>query len=195
MKTLVILDAGHGPETPGKRTPDGTLREYNFNHPTTQLVGKKLASYADVSVQYVYDTTAKVDTPLKARTDKANAIYAQNKDKQVIYVSIHANASGDAWSNAKGIETFVYTTKPKTSVTLADDVQKAVVKATGRQDRGVKSDNLHVLRETHMPAILVECGFMTNKEEAELLKSSAYREKVAIGITNGIVAHCGLKKK
>src|SRR5690606_26580965 len=102
---------------------------------------------------------------LKERTDKANAWKAD------LFVSIHANAAGDGgWNSAQGIETFVYKTRPPAAVDLANAVQRNLVHMTGRPDRGVKSKDLHVLRETRMTAILVECGFMTNREEVELLK-------------------------
>jgi N-acetylmuramoyl-L-alanine amidase len=128
------------------------------------------------------------DVPLKERTDKANAWKAD------LFVSIHANAAGDGWWNAaQGIETFVYETRPPAAVALANAVQRQLVKATGRPNRGVKSANFHVLRETKMPAILVECGFMTNREEAELLKSDSYRRKCAEAIVAGIVETYGLR--
>jgi len=70
-----------------------------------------------------------------------------------------------------------------------------LVKATKRNDRGIKTANFAVLRETSMPAILVECGFMTNKEEAALLKSDAYRQTCASAIVRGLANMYGLKKK
>src|SRR5690606_11830869 len=129
------------------------------------------------------------DVPLKERTDRANAWKAD------LFVSIHANAAGDGWSSAQGIETYVYVSRPAPAVALANAVQRQLVRATGRPDRGVKSANFHVLRETKMTAILVECGFMTNREECELLKSDAYRRKCAEAIVAGIVETHGLRKK
>src|SRR5690606_31785540 len=113
-----------------------------------------------------------------------------------VFVSIHANAYGDGGlDDAKGIETYVYTTRPEAATKLADAVHRELIRAAGRPDRGVKSANFHVLRETRMTAILVECGFMTNREECELLKSDAYRRKCAEAIVAGIVETYGLKKK
>ncbi len=78
---------------------------------------------------------------------------------------------------------------------LANDVQSELIKATGLRNRGVKTANFHVLRESRMPAILAECGFMDNRRELNLLKSDSYRRKCAVAIAKGIAATFGLKKK
>lgn len=185
----IAIDAGHGPETPGKRSPDGSLREYQFNSVVAWYVADTLLrDYEKVEILMTHDDSR--DVPLKERTDKANAWKAD------LFVSIHANAAGDGgWNNAQGIETYVYTSRPPDAVALANAVQRHLIRATGRPDRGVKSANFHVLRETKMTAILVECGFMTNREECELLKSDAYRRKCAEAIVAGIVETYGLKRK
>ena len=184
----IVIDAGHGPETPGKRSPDGSLREYQFNSAVARYVEEALLHYEGVEILFTHDDNR--DVPLKERTDRANACNAD------LFVSIHANAAGDGgWNSAQGIETYVYTTRPPAAVTLANAVQRNLIRMTGRPDRGVKSANFHVLRETKMPAILVECGFMTNREECELLKSDAYRRKCAEAIVAGIVETYGLKRK
>lgn len=183
----IVIDAGHGPQTPGKRCPDDSMREYTFNSATANYVAEALKNYEDVEYIKVYEDGR--DVPLKERTDRANAWNAN------AYVSIHANASGSDWSTAHGIETFVYTTPSAASVTLAEAVQRNMVKATGLSDRGVKKDDLHVVRETKMPAILVECGFMTNHDEAALLKSDQYRKTCANAIVKSLVDTYGLKLK
>mgnify|MGYP001350294835 CR=1 FL=1 len=185
----IVIDAGHGPDTPGKRSPDGSLREYQFNSAVARYVADTLLhGYEGVEILMTHADDR--DVPLKERTDRANAWGAD------VFVSIHANAYGDGgWNDAKGIETFVYETRPPAAVALANAVQRQLVRATGRPDRGVKSANFHVLRETRMTAILVECGFMTNRTEAELLKSDEYRRKCAAAIVAGIAETYGLKKK
>jgi N-acetylmuramoyl-L-alanine amidase len=112
-----------------------------------------------------------------------------------VHISVHANAAGDVWSPAHGIETFTYTSPSKVSVELAEKVQKSLIKATGLTDRGVKKADFHMVRETHMPSILCECGFMSNKEEAALLKSDAYQKKVAQVIVEELADQFDLKKK
>jgi len=184
----IVIDAGHGPETAGKRSPDGSLREYQFNSAVARYVADSLLhGYEGVEILMTHADDR--DVPLKERTDRANAWKAD------LFVSIHANAAGDGWSAAQGIETYVYTSRPPAAVALANAVQRQLIKATGRPDRGVKSADFHVLRETRMTAILVECGFMTNRTEAELLKSDDYRRKCAAAIVQGIVETYGLRKK
>lgn len=184
----VALDAGHGYDTPGKRTPDGSMKEYEFNRATTYKVKEILKNeYEGVEILITFRDSH--DVPLRQRTDWANAWKAN------VYVSIHANAAGSGWNEANGIETYVYIRKPKEAYELAKVVQEKLVRATRRRDRGVKTADFHVLRETKMTAILCECGFMTNKEEASLLKSDSYRQKVANAIVEGLAAFYKLKKK
>jgi N-acetylmuramoyl-L-alanine amidase len=180
----VVIDAGHGPNTPGKRTPDGTMREYEFNSVVARYVREMLSHYRGVSTLFTHEDAR--DVPLKERTDKANAWKAD------ILVSIHANASGNAWSDAKGIETCVYTTKPLDSIKLANHIQDALISETKRPNRGVKAADFHVLRETRMAAVLVECGFMTSHEESTLLKTDTYRRQCAKAIVDGIAKCYGL---
>lgn len=174
---IVVIDAGHGPTTAGKQTPDGSLREFVFNMTVAQYVKRYLKS---VGVNVLFSHDASTDVPLRTRTNYANRIGAR------AFVSIHANAFGSTWNEAHGIETFVYPTAPTRSKELATTIQKSMVLATKLRDRGVKTANFHVLRETAMPAVLVECGFMTNRVEAQLLKSSAYQRKCAYAIAFAI---------
>ncbi|MDX8361634.1 N-acetylmuramoyl-L-alanine amidase [Cytobacillus sp. IB215316] len=74
-------------------------------------------------------------------------------------------------------------------------VQDQLLRETGRKNRGVKTADFHILRKSNMTAILPECGFMSNREEAHLLKSESYRRKCARAIVNGLVENCKLKKK
>lgn len=196
MEYIVILDAGHGKHTPGKRSPDGSMREFDFTNPTTQYVGKYLKqAYPDIRVVYDYDLSGNVDTPLISRTNQANRVKRANPQAKIAYVSVHANAMGGGWSNARGIETFVMkpASQNPSGKALANAVHKSIIKETGLQDRGVKQADFHVLRETNnIPAVLVECGFYTNKEELHLLKTSEYRHRAAKGIAKGILSFLGL---
>jgi N-acetylmuramoyl-L-alanine amidase len=182
----ILLDAGHGYNTPGKRSPDG-MREYEFNRVVASYAKSFLEEYENVTVYFSHSDTK--DVSLQERTDKANRLDVD------CFVSIHANAYGSGWNSARGIETFVYKTKPKAAVQLAEKVQNNLVIATGLPNRGVKTGNFHVLRSSDMPAILVECGFMTNKEEVKLLRSDVYRKTCAEAIVKGISEHYKLKKK
>lgn len=181
-----MLDAGHGYSTAGKRSPSG-MREYEFNRAVAAFAKKELETYQDVTVYFAHSDSR--DVPLKERTDKANRL------KVDAYVAIHANAYEDSWNSANGVDTFAYITKPKEAYELALKVQRQLVEKTGLRDRGVKTANFHVLRETNMTSILSECGFMTNPEEEALLRSDSYRETCGKAIAAGIAEHYGLRKK
>lgn len=185
----IIIDAGHGNNTAGKRAPDDSMREHHFNAAVARYLDAELTNYEGVSTKFTHDSSGKTDVPLKARTDAANAWKAD------VFVSIHANAFAGKWHTGGGVETFVYKTNPKEARSLAEKVQKELIELTGLRNRGVKTADFHVLRESKMTAILVECGFMDNREELALLKSDAYRRKCAQAIANGLIAQYGLKRK
>lgn len=181
-----VIDAGHGPETAGKRCPDDSMREFAFNSVVARYVRDGLAGYENVTVKFAHADDGSSDVSLVNRVKIANEWGAD------AYVSIHANAAGSGWSTASGIETFTATEPSATSTKLATAVQKRLIAETGRKDRGVKKADFYVIYRTKMPAILAECGFMTSTEEAALLKTDAYRKKCAAAIVAGIVEVYGL---
>ena len=184
---IIILDAGHGYKTPGKQSPNG-MHEYEFNREVALFIKDYLTQYHVTSIHFVHDDTR--DVPLKERTKTANELQAD------LYVSIHANAFGSGnWHEASGIETYIYETKPKESLALAEKVQNKLVKSTKCKNRGIKAANFQVLRETKCPAILIECGFMTNKQEAALLKTTSFRKTCGQAIASSIIEHYQLQKK
>lgn len=183
----VVIDAGHGPETAGKRSPDGVLREYMFNSVTARYVIELLQQYEGVETLATFEDSR--DVPLKERTDKANAWRAD------LFISIHANAMGGDWGTANGIETFCYLYTDPPTDHFAETLHRHMIQATGRFDRGLKRADFHVIRETHMPAILIECGFMDNHEECTLLYSDEYRRTCAAAIVAALVELYNLKPK
>lgn len=190
----VVIDAGHGPNTAGKRTPDDSMREFHFNSVVARYVRDELAGYetaagGKVTVKFTHADDGSRDVPLTERVAVANSWPAD------VFVSIHANAYGDGWNDANGIETYTAIVCSATSTKLAAAVQKALIAETGLRDRGVKKADFTVIAKTTMPAILAECGFMTNRTEAALLKSEAYRKKCAVAIVAGMVEVYGLKRK
>ncbi|WP_052126060.1 N-acetylmuramoyl-L-alanine amidase [Ureibacillus massiliensis] len=157
-------DAGHGINTPGKRTPDDE-REWTFNDQVARAFAKELELYDDVTLKRFDDPTGEEDVPLDARTDGANSWGAD------YYISFHHNAlSGNGWGTHTGVETYVYTDPGSESLKLAEAIHPAVVKAYGLSDRGIKRANLHIVRETLMPAILIEGGFMDSSIDIKKLR-------------------------
>jgi len=179
-----MLDAGHGPNTAGKRTLDGKMKEFEFNEAVAQFVKNELTALGLV-VMNSHDSRR--DVPLKERTVLANKIGVD------VFISIHANALGTTWNNTSGIETFTYTKASETSIILATLIQNSLCSITGRLNRGVKKADFAVVRDTKMPAVLVECGFMTNKNEAILLQSTNYRMRCAKAIAFAIL--CWIQQK
>ncbi|WP_026572511.1 N-acetylmuramoyl-L-alanine amidase [Bacillus sp. UNC438CL73TsuS30] len=183
----ITLSPGHGLHTPGKRTPDG-MHEWEFNAAVVTKMIDLFSHYKDVAVKRLDDPTGKNDIPLETRAKASNNWNAD------YHLDVHANAAGDTWSDAHGIETFSFGLSGK-SFEIAKVLQKALVNGTGLADRGVKNgDWLYMVRTTKAPANLVECGFMSNKNEAALLKSDAYREKIANTLVNAIAGYFKLEK-
>lgn len=188
-KTIVAVDDGHGLNTPGKQSPDG-YKENEFNHYTKEYleIELKRCGFAVVDTS----PTRKDDT-LSARVKIAN------KENADILVSIHYNAMGGKWqSGAEGIETYFHGGSIE-GKRLANLVHKHLMLGTKMNNRGVKSDKLiyengfYILRYTDMPAILCECGFMDNREDYALMRSTTYRKECSVEICKGICEYFGMK--
>jgi N-acetylmuramoyl-L-alanine amidase len=188
-KYLIALDDGHGIETAGKRSPklpDGSvMKENEFN--------RAVVSKLDIILKRCgFDTllTSPTDTdiPLSQRSSLANS------KKATILVSVHANALDGSFegSNPKGVETYYYPGSVK-GKKLAETVHKYLIQGTKQTDRGVKAQNLHMVRETNMPAILVEAGFMDSLEEIQLLLNDDFRNEVSEEIAKGICEYLDVK--
>ena len=106
-----------------------------------------------------------------------------NREKADLFVSIHSNSLED--TSFQGIMTFYWSSQ---SQNAAQAVQAAVLSATGAVDRNVRTEEYVVLRETEMPSVLIEMGFMTCPDELERLTDPAYQKLLAQGIARGIAA-------
>lgn len=171
----VVLDPGHGGDDPGAVA--GTVYEKDIN----LAIALKVRDYLSEQDGIVISMTREDDSFL-ALTERAELA---NKKEADLYVSIHANALDD--ESYSGLFTFYHSDK-RSSKKPAELIQRAASEATGATDRGVRSENYVVLRETEMPAVLVETGFMTCPEELALLIDAEYQSRMARGITNGILA-------
>lgn len=169
----IIVDAGHGPNTSGKRSPDGRLREFHFNSAVAEEVKKRLLLDGHT---IIFSHQPDSDVPLAERIQLANRLQVD------LFLSVHANASGSTFNAANGIETFIHPNASPFAKKVAAALQQALILSVKRRDRGVKRADFAVLRDTRMPAVLVECGFMTNREELALLQSDNYRKRCASAI-------------
>lgn len=185
----IALDAGHGYNTRGKRTPDGE-REWTFNDKVLRACWDRLMQFDGVQLKRLDDPTGKHDISLTARTNAANAWNAN------VLVSIHHNANAGKWGSHGGVETFVQAnTASSTSKSIAKLVHSNIVKAMGLRDRGVKSANLHMTRESRMPAILTEGGFMDSTTDIFALRSDAKLKAQGIAIADSLAEYFKLKLK
>lgn len=189
---LVALCDGHGMGTPGKRTPyipelKRQIRENEFNRKVVSYLSDILLAHG-FRVLLVAPTDA--DTPLTTRTNEANRYKAD------IYVSVHYNAMSYTfnYSSASGISIHVYPGNLNMkSGKLARAVGKYLRQGTKQKWRGIKEDNFHVLRETKMPAILTENGFMDDPTEARLMIKDSFQKEVAREHAQGICDYFGVK--
>lgn len=176
----IVIDVGHGGTDRGARGHVPYCEEKKLCLLTARLVRQ----YLD-QLGYHVVMTRNTDNfiPLPKRVEIASQAGAN------IFVSVHFNSSRSP--EAKGIEVFFCDSKEdktRTSASrkLADAILSRVIRRTSANSRGVKKGNFYVIRETSMPAVLVEGGFISNPKERALLKSREYQEKIAQGIADGI---------
>ena len=192
-RRAIFLDPGHGGSDSGAfengvKEKDLTLSVYN-------KVSSRLAS---LGYTVLTSRNTDKDVGLVSRADQAN------KSNADMFLSIHFNAGGRGASY--GIETYYYKDRPEytpainkdkhndperleKSRKLAQKIQQSLVSKTGAYDRGVKRETFAVLRETSIPSILVELGFIDNQEEVNKIKTNEYQDKLADGIVDGIVEY------
>lgn len=181
----IYIDAGHGEWDPGKVAKDGTLeKDINLS------ISKYLQSYLEQSGGFVL-TTRIDDTTLsnKKREDLKERKNIANNEEVDILVSIHQNSFPK--ENVKGAQVFYYHNSEGSKV-LAEAVQNRLKEIDKTNDRVAKENkNYYILKETKMPAIIVECGFLSNEEENNNLKNEEYQKKIAWAIYLGIIDYYG----
>ena len=188
----VVLDPGHGNQS-NNQSPDGAYSEPEFALDMAERMRAILTRHG-VAVTFTRtgtnNPTGKADTnDLQYRCDVANAI----KDLD-LFVSLHSNAAGSGWSSARGWE--IYASSPGDTAgrniaakAIAKRVREAGVTVHGE---AVKHERFYVLKNTTAPAVLIEHGFHTNKEDVALLKSADYRAKLAEAECKGILDYLGI---
>ncbi|WP_026564088.1 N-acetylmuramoyl-L-alanine amidase [Bacillus sp. UNC41MFS5] len=179
----LYLDPSHGGQDPGAQGHG--LDEKDL----TLAIALKIRSILqndyeniDVKMSRSSDTTKS----LAQRSSEANTWGAD------FFLAVHINSGP---SSALGYEDYIYSGLSNSSKTAEyqDIIHAEVKKLNQLQDRGQKKANFHVLRETNMPALLSENGFISNDHDAALMKQSSWIQKVAQGHVNGIAKAFGLK--
>lgn len=171
--SIICLDAGHGGEP-------GAVNGSKYESIATLDIAKKVGSILkEKGHTVIYTRTKDRSVPLFGRCAISN-----NKGVNA-FISIHLNASTNR--NAHGIETWHYYKVGDKTKELANNIQNALIKSTSATNRGVKTtETLYVLKHTIAPAVLVECGFISNHEESELLFNEDYQDKIAHAIVLGL---------
>ncbi|NET88596.1 MAG: N-acetylmuramoyl-L-alanine amidase [Kamptonema sp. SIO1D9] len=170
----VVIDPGHGGKDPGA-IGIGGLRETDINLPVSRRVEQILEQQG---VRVIMTRSDDRFISLQGRTSMANRAGAD------LFVSIHSNAIGGR-PDVSGLETYYYSSGRQ----LAQTIHKNILQRLNVRDRGVRTARFYVLRNSSMPAVLVETGFVTGREDAARLATSAYRDRMAEAIAAGILEY------
>ena len=177
-KFFVVVDPGHGGLDPGA-IGIGGIRETDIVLEVSKQV-KKLLSDKGVKVFLTRKNEIELDLP--PRVSLANKMDAD------VFVSIHANASRGKRRDINGLETFYF--RGWRGRLLAKRIQKHILRVSpGSPDRGVKQGRFYVIKNTKMPAVLVEIGFLTGRLDARRLEKAAHRKRIAYAISKGILEY------
>lgn len=195
---VIILDNGHGSNTPGKCSPDKSLFEWQWN----RMFVNKLKPILEQLGYIVYILVPEDnDLGLTARANRANKICDQYGAGNCVLISIHVNAAGMGnWMNATGWS--AWTTKGRTN---SDKLAECMCNACLVEGVKLRTDisdgdkdyeaNFTIIYKAKCPAVLTENLFMDSKSDLELLKSDAYIQKLLNIHVNGINAYFDNKKE
>lgn len=187
-KKTIVIDVGHGGDDPGKISTSG-VEEKDVN--------LEIASYLKdylIAQDYIVYLTRDTDQGLhdenasnKKSSDLRNRVQFFNDKNAVLVVSIHQNSYPDPLQH--GAQTFYYTSSEE-SKQLAISIQNALLKIDQTNTRTEKaSDSYYLLKNSSMPAVIVECGFLSNPEETSKLTDANYQKKIAYAISLGVCAY------
>ena len=187
MAIKIYIDQGHNPVNPNAGAEANGLREQNLVYTIGQELADLLRDNDNFEVRLSRPTpetqlgTTK-NSSLSTRVQDANSWGAD------YFISLHTNASNSP--DAGGSEALVFS-RPSSSASLAADILRNLNETTGLRNRGVVvRSGLYVLRKTAMPAVLVELGFITNPEEAALMRDRP--DLFARGVYDGILDYTGV---
>ena len=193
----ILLDAGHGIDTPGKRSPDGQFREYLWNREIAEMLFAMLTEHHFDVDMVVTETN---DIPLKTRVRRVNEVCNLHGSHNVLLLSIHSNAAGNGmnWMTAQGWS--AYTTKGNTR---SDIAAKCLYDAFEEEfkDRKIRKDmsdgdpdweeDFYIIKKTPCPAVLLENFFYYNREECSWLMQENNKRRIARAILHGVQYYYG----
>ena len=177
MAKHIILDSGHAKTTGGKRSPDSSLMEWEFNNDMQYRLKKRLEELG-FKVYLVNPNPEKgSEVSLASRCSRANTYWKNQGKPECLYVSLHANAAGSGgWSTARGVEVFTASNASSKSKNAAKLINDQIFKDVyaidkGFKNRGHKTASFYVIKHTNMPCCLIEYEFYSNKDGVNLLKN------------------------
>ncbi|RSI99688.1 N-acetylmuramoyl-L-alanine amidase [Streptococcus mitis] len=189
----IFLDPGHGGRDSGAYYYN--VAEKDLNMQVYRKLRKKLEELG-----YKVLTSRDSDIDVDFITERSRMVNKTNSD---IFISIHFNATGSAYSKSSGIQTYSYSDEPdypskinpywhnhpdrmSESKRLAAAIHSSLLAETGAKDAGLLERSFAVLRETAKPAVLLELGYMDNFAENQQIRDSHYQDKIVAGIVKGI---------
>ena len=186
-KVKICLDYGHNNSGFDTGASYYGYKEQDLTFNIGKLVKAELEKYVDI-IETRPNKLENIGYNLNSSLNKRAEI--SNKAKADYFISIHCNANTN--TTAYGTETYVIS-KGGQAEKLAEQVNNSLSKEVGTYNRGVKAQNLAVLRETDCPAILIECAFLSNKNDCNILVNR--QEDIAKGIVKGVLKHLGIEYK
>jgi N-acetylmuramoyl-L-alanine amidase len=190
----ILIDNGHGEDTPGKRSPDGRLREYAYTREIADMVVSKFKGSGLDAERIVTENN---DVPLSERCKRVNNECKKLGTANVILISIHCNAAGSngQWMNARGWEAYTCLGQTKSDV-LAEHLYKAAKEnllgmklRTDILDKDSdKESDFYILKNTKCPAVLTENLFQDNREDVDFLLSQKGKESITKLHVDGIIS-------
>lgn len=190
-KTCIVIDAGHGGRDPGKVGVNGVL-EKDLNLAIALKLKKQLEkeNIKVVLTRETEDGLYDEDTDNKKVQDMRRRCAIIEKAAPLFTISIHQNSYPQ--ESVKGIQCF-YFGQSKESKELAETLQQGLQKALDPKSKRTAKANesYYLLKKTAYPTVIVECGFLSNHEEATLLKTDDYQKKLAKAISDGILTYLG----
>ncbi len=190
----VLIDNGHGENTPGKRSPDGKLREYAY---AREIAGRVVFELRKKGIDAEQIVKEEVDVPLSERCRRVNEYRAS----EAILISIHCNAAGggSTWMQARGWEAWTsigQTKADKLATCLYEAAEEYLPGMKIRKDitdgDPDKESGFYILKHTKCPAVLTENLFQDNRADVDFLLSEAGKCAIVDLHVNGIVNYLSL---
>ena len=192
---IILIDPGHGIDTPGKRSPDGKFQEYLWNRQIADLL---LDRFMIMGIDASLVVTETNDISLSTRVQRVNRMCSKVGASNVILLSIHSNAAGDGskWMSAQGWS--CYTSKGNTK---SDVIAECLYDAfeTEFSDRKIRKDmsdgdrdweeNFYVLQKSKCAAVLLENFFYDNREECAWMLQEETKRRIAGAAVKGIIKY------